>query len=93
MERGGEIAQRVVVGLLVAQEVALQLEVGAGAAEHADEPIDQPADAEPRAAQHGAPAERDRAPTVWPSISSSVSAPSPFGARSLAIVSRRQRFW
>ena len=59
MERRGEIAQRVVVRLLVAQEVPLQLEIRARAAEDADEPIDQPADAEPRAAQHGAPAERD----------------------------------
>jgi hypothetical protein len=59
--RGGQIAQRVVVGFLVAQEVPLQLEIRAPAAEHADEPIDEAADAEPRAAQHRAPTERDEA--------------------------------
>ena len=52
VERRREIAQRLVVRLLVAQQVPLQLEVDAGAPEDADQPIDQPADAEPRAAQH-----------------------------------------
>ena len=54
VERGRQIAQRVIVGLFVAQQVALQLQLGAVAAEDADETIDQPADAEPRRVQHGA---------------------------------------
>ena len=91
MERGGEIAQRVVVRLLVAKQVALQLEVGVGAAEHADEPIDQAADAEAPAAQHRAPAERDEPRGVAVDL---VERERPFAlrARSFIIVSSRQRF-
>ena len=59
VEGGGEIAQRVIVGFLVAEEMALELEIGAGAPEDADQAIDESADAERRAAQHGAAAERD----------------------------------
>ena len=61
-------------------------------AEHADDAIDEPADAEPRAVDRGAAAERDQA-AAWPSSSSSVSAPSPFGARSFIVVTSRHRFW
>ena len=91
MKRGGEIAQRVIVGFLVAQQMPLQLQVGVGAPEHADEPIEQPADAETRRRSASRARRARSSPLVWPSSSSSVSAPSPFGARSFIIVSSRQR--
>ena len=40
-----EIAQRVVVGFFVAQQVALQLDADVAGPEDADDPIDEPADA------------------------------------------------
>ena len=40
VEGVGQLAQRVVVGLLVAQQMPLQLQIGVVAPEHADEPID-----------------------------------------------------
>jgi hypothetical protein len=61
VERGGEIAQRVVVGLFVAPQMALQLEIRVRAAEDANEAIDEAADAEARAVHHRAAAERDEA--------------------------------
>ena len=57
----GEIDERLVIGLLVVQQVPLQLHVDVRPAEGADEPIEQPADAVARCLQHLAPGERDEA--------------------------------
>ena len=57
--RRGQRDERLVVGLLVALQVPLQLDVEAIAAEHADQAIEQPADAVPRVrrrARRGRPA-------------------------------------
>ncbi len=59
VERGRQIAQRVIAGFFVAEQVALQLEIHAVATEEADEAIDQPADAKARRVQHGPSAQRD----------------------------------
>ena len=90
-ERRRQADERLVVALLVAAKVPLQLDVDAAAAEDADQPIEQAADAVAAAVERGAPGERDQ-PGVQPSSSSSVSAPSPFGARSFMRVTSRQRF-
>ena len=60
MKRGGEIAQRLVVGFLVAQEVPLQLDGDVRRAEDADQPIDQAADAEPPAVDRRSADQRDQ---------------------------------
>ena len=59
-ERRGQLRQRLVRRLLVAAVMPLQLDVGAIAAEDADQAIDQPADAEAsgRRARRGPPARR-----------------------------------
>ena len=64
MKRRREIAQRVVVRFLVAQQVPLQLDADVAAAEHPDQPIDQAADAEPRTVDGGAAGQRDQAADV-----------------------------
>ena len=46
MKRVGQIDERLVVGVFVAPEVPLHFHEDTVAAEHADEPIDQAADAE-----------------------------------------------
>ena len=68
----------------------LQLDVDLVAAEDADQAIEQPADAVAIGCSSGRPASATSPPT-WPSRSSSVSAPSPFGARSFIVVISRQR--
>ena len=50
--------QRVIVRFLVAQQMPLQLDRDAAGAEHADQPIDQAADAEARPVDRGAPDQR-----------------------------------
>jgi hypothetical protein len=59
VERGGERQQRCVVRFLVAPEMPLQLDADALAPEDAHEPIDESADAVPRAVQRLASRERD----------------------------------
>ena len=59
MKRGREIAQRVIVGLLVAQQVPLQLDADVRRAEDPDETIDEAADAVARSADDGAAGQRD----------------------------------
>ena len=78
------------LSVFVALQMPLQLDVDLRAAEDADQPIEQPADAVPLGVQQRPAGERDE-PADWPSRSSSVSAPSPFGARSFMRVIRRQR--
>ncbi|HTI38096.1 MAG TPA: hypothetical protein VL484_11075 [Vicinamibacterales bacterium] len=60
VKRGGEVAQHVVVGFLVAEQVALQFDEYVRAPENADEPVDESAHAELRAAQHRPPCERNQ---------------------------------
>ena len=88
----GETDERVVVALFVAPQMALQLDVDAVAAEDADEAIEQAADAVPPAVERARGPRARRGRAVEPSSSSSVSAPSPFGARSFIRVISRQRF-
>ena len=57
----GDIDQHPVVGLFVAQEMALNLDIHIAAPEHADERIDQPADAVFLKPEQLAPRERDEA--------------------------------
>ena len=64
MKRRREIAQRVVVRFLVAQQVPLQLDADVAAAERPDQPIDQAADAESRTVDGGAAGQRDQAADV-----------------------------
>ena len=63
-ERRRQARQRVVVVLLIAPQVALQLDAHLGAAEDADQPIQQPADAEAIGAQQRLPGQRDEAGDV-----------------------------
>ena len=81
-ERLGQAGQRVVVVFLIAAQVPLQLDVDVAAAEQPDQPIEQPADAVPLGDEQRPPDQRDQPRVVNPSKSSSVSAPSPLGARS-----------
>ena len=59
MKRAGDINQHPVVGLFVAQEMALNLDIHVAAPEHADERIDQSADAVFLKTQQVASRERD----------------------------------
>ena len=59
MKGARDIDQHPVVGLFVAQEMALNLDIYIAAPEHADERIDQPADAVFLEAEQVAPRERD----------------------------------
>ena len=52
--------QRTVVGFLVAQQMPLQLDVDAGAAEQTDEPIEQPAHAVAMRVEHRPSGQRDQ---------------------------------
>ena len=60
-KRLGEADQRVVVVFLIALQVPLQLDVGIAAAEHADDAIEQAADAEALGAQQRAAGHGDEA--------------------------------
>ena len=64
MKRRGQLAQDLVVPLLLAQEMPLQLDVHLRRAEDADDAIDEAADAESRAVDRGAAGERDQAADV-----------------------------
>jgi hypothetical protein len=90
-KRGGQRDERRVIVRLVASKMTLQLDVHPVAAEDADEPIEQAGDTMRRPSSAARPASATR-PAVQPSSSSSVSAPSPFGARSFMRVISRQRF-
>ena len=59
MKSARDIDQHPVVGLFVAQEMALNLDIDIAAPEHADERIDQPADAVFLETEQVAPRERD----------------------------------
>ena len=59
VKRAGDVGQRAVVGLFVAQEMALQLDIHAVAPEQPDERIDEPADAVLLEPQQLASGERD----------------------------------
>ena len=93
--RRGECDERVVVGFLVALQVALQLDVEPIAPEHADQAIEQPADAVPRAAEDGPASERDEAAGGAVEILEAERAAGrrdfPFGAPAFICVSRRHR--
>ncbi len=56
--------ERLVVRLFVAEQVALQLDADVRGAEHADQPIDQAADAERAAVERGPPDQRHQAADV-----------------------------
>ena len=90
-KRLGQADQRLVVVFLIALQVPLQLDVRLAAAEDADHAIEQAADAVALGLQQRPARQRDEAAVVKPSRSSSVSAPSPFGARSFMREIRRQR--
>ena len=90
-KRRGQLDERLVVGLLVAAVMPLQLDVHAIAAEQPDEAIEQAADAEAPRSSAARPTSAT-SPRVVPSSRSSVSAPSPFGARSFMRVISRHRF-
>ena len=89
-ERVGQARQRVVVVFLIALQMPLQLDIDVGAAEDADKAIEQAAHAVALGLQQRAARQGDE-PGGEPSSSSSVSAPSPFGARSFMREIRRQR--
>ena len=60
MVRRGQIRQQFVVGLLVAQPVALQLDEDAIASEHTDDPIQQSADTVASRTKNLAAGQRDQ---------------------------------
>jgi hypothetical protein len=91
VKRPGDVGQRAVVGLFVAQEMALQLHIHMVAPEQPDERIDEAADAVLLEPSSSRPASAT-SPRVCPSSSSSASAPSPFGARIFMRVTSLQRF-
>jgi hypothetical protein len=61
VKRGRQLDERLEVGLLVAEQVTLQLDVDVRAAEESDEPIDQAADTKLPAGERLAPDERHEA--------------------------------
>ena len=87
-----QIDEPLVVRVFVAPEMPLHLDVHLAAAEHPDQAVEQAADAVPIPVERRAADQRHQPADVEPSSSSSVSAPSPFGARSFIRVIRRHRF-
>ena len=90
VERGREIDQGMVVGLFVPEEMPLQLDRHAAGAEHAHQPIDEPADAEAGTVDRGAPDQRHQPADMTVQVLEGERA-SPFGARSFMRVMSRHR--
>ena len=89
VERRGEVAERVIVGFLVAQEMALQLDADVLRAERADQAIDETADAVARAVDRRAPGEGDEAADAVEIVEGQRA--FAFGAASFIRVTSRQR--
>ena len=90
VEGGGQIDQRMVVGFLVAQQVPLQLDATPPRPNTPTSRSTRPPTPK-RGAVDRASADQRHEPADCPSRSSSVSTPSPFGARSFIRVISRHR--